>query len=286
MDANLPEAGWGSPQWLDPNSHFRRAYADVEIVLERTDHAVQRFRREGLRIAYLHIDADHTYEGCLADFRGFSDLVVDNGIITFHDTDMEGVDRVVSEVRRVPGWELTNIPEIGRGLAIARRIADRGAAKRYEPWQTPPSRSASSNEMSAARDRLAEPPGGMFRADRAIGNARRAAWNLGKRVARRLQVPRGRAILGRIEALLLAGAGEPRLPPIFLLGPARSGTTLAYQCATLRYRVSYFSNLMTLFAEAPALVARVSASVGAAHPSPIFESRYGEAPGLRSPHQG
>src|SRR5437016_12503971 len=51
VDGDVPDAGWGSPQWLEPDSFFRVHYPDVELVLESTSAAAERvFGAEGVRI--------------------------------------------------------------------------------------------------------------------------------------------------------------------------------------------------------------------------------------------
>ena len=45
------------------------------------------FVKRDIKIDYLHIDADHTYEGCKQDFDLYSTIMNENGIISIHDTD-------------------------------------------------------------------------------------------------------------------------------------------------------------------------------------------------------
>ncbi len=53
---------------------------------------------------FIFIDADHSYEGCKADFEAWSPLVRSGGEIAFHDSNQEAVSRVVEE----SGWELVD----------------------------------------------------------------------------------------------------------------------------------------------------------------------------------
>jgi predicted O-methyltransferase YrrM len=46
----------------------------------------------------LWIDGNHTYEFVSKDFNGFAPHVVPGGIIIFHDRQMEGVARLISEI--------------------------------------------------------------------------------------------------------------------------------------------------------------------------------------------
>lgn len=50
-----------------------------------------------LPISLLFIDADHSYEGCKADFENFFPFVIGNGIVVFHDSEREPVKRVIEE---------------------------------------------------------------------------------------------------------------------------------------------------------------------------------------------
>ena len=45
------------------------------------------FVKEDIKIDYLHIDGDHSYEGVKKDFELYSTIMSENGIITIHDTD-------------------------------------------------------------------------------------------------------------------------------------------------------------------------------------------------------
>lgn len=136
VDANLPEAGWGSPRWLAEDSFFRTHFPDVEIRVETTARAAERIAREGLAIDFLHIDADHSYRRCKEDFLAYRPLMAPSYVITLHDTDMEGVDRVVEDLRALPDVDLVNLVALGRGLAIIAPRLPRGAPKLYEPFRS------------------------------------------------------------------------------------------------------------------------------------------------------
>lgn len=57
------------------------------------------------QIDVLFIDADHSYEGCLADWNNFSPFVKPGGWVVFHDCDdtSPGVERVFDEIDK--GWK-------------------------------------------------------------------------------------------------------------------------------------------------------------------------------------
>jgi len=126
VDANRPEAGWGSPTWLSPTSFFRQSYGDVEIVLETTEDAAKTFfEPQGLTIDYLHIDADHSFGGCLADFRFYRPFLHEGSVVTLHDTNFTeaGVKHVVEYLRTRGDCEVVDFPDVGVGTAVVRIIA-------------------------------------------------------------------------------------------------------------------------------------------------------------------
>jgi predicted O-methyltransferase YrrM len=74
---------------------------DWEFIHKESDEAVKDWDR---KIDVLFIDADHTYEGCLADWNNFSPFVKKGGIVYFHDCDdtSPGVEQVFDEIGE--GW--------------------------------------------------------------------------------------------------------------------------------------------------------------------------------------
>lgn len=116
---------WGVPCWLDEDSFFRTNYADVEIRFELTEVAFRDyFQAQGVQIDYLHIDADHHYEGAKLDWDLYSTLVPDSGIITLHDTvnyrEPCGVYRVLDDIRATGQYDVINLP-IAYGTAMVRK---------------------------------------------------------------------------------------------------------------------------------------------------------------------
>lgn len=55
---------------------------------------------------FVFIDADHHYESCLEDFKLWSPLISPEGILAFHDVDINTVDRVIRE--ELCDWELVD----------------------------------------------------------------------------------------------------------------------------------------------------------------------------------
>jgi hypothetical protein len=116
---------WGSPSWVAPDSWFRTRYPDVELVLDLTETAHRElFVPNGIEIDYLHIDADHHYEGVRLDFDLFAPLVRDDGVITLHDSGNHrvpcGVPQLVEEIRRDGAYAVVHFP-IAYGTAVVKK---------------------------------------------------------------------------------------------------------------------------------------------------------------------
>ena len=126
VDANRPEAGWGAPAWLSPVSFFRQSYGDVEIVLQTGESAIQTlFAPQCLTIDYLHIDADHSFEACLADFRAYRPFLREGAVVTLHDTNFggAGVRHVIEHLRTRSDCEVVDFRDVGAGTAVVRMVS-------------------------------------------------------------------------------------------------------------------------------------------------------------------
>ena len=98
---------------------------EIEIRFQLTKDAFHDyFEPNGIEIDYLHIDADHHYEGAKLDWDLYSTLVPEDGVITLHDTvnyrEPCGVPQLVDEIRRDGRYEVIDFP-ISYGTAIVRR---------------------------------------------------------------------------------------------------------------------------------------------------------------------
>jgi hypothetical protein len=123
VDGNRPEAGWGAPAWLDPNSFFRRFFSDVHLVIDLTVNAARNFfAPQNIRIDYLHIDADHSYAGCLEDFQTYWPFLHEGSIVTLHDTNFPtaGVKHVVEYIRTLADCEVIDFRDMWAGTALVR----------------------------------------------------------------------------------------------------------------------------------------------------------------------
>ena len=118
---------WGSPCWVDESSPFRKNYPEVEILFKLTRDAFEQdLRPSGIVVDYLHIDADHHYDGVKADWDLYRTLVPDGGMITLHDTtnfrEPCGVPRLIEEIHRAGEYDVINFP-IAYGTAMVRKKA-------------------------------------------------------------------------------------------------------------------------------------------------------------------
>lgn len=111
IDADI--SGWGNPDYHGRETKFRQNYPEVILIKEKTIDAVKHF--SPLSIDYLHIDADHSYEGVKADHAAYYPLVKSGGIITFHDT--VSPDCGVKDFLLTEFIEHLNI-KIGNGTAV------------------------------------------------------------------------------------------------------------------------------------------------------------------------
>jgi hypothetical protein len=130
VDANRPSAGWGAPAWLGKDSFFRRSFGDIEVVMKTTQEAASKvFAAQNLTIDVLHIDADHSFEACLADFRSYRQFLRNGSIVTLHDTNWPpaGVRHVVEHLRTRSDCEVIDFPDIGVGTALVRIVEDEAA---------------------------------------------------------------------------------------------------------------------------------------------------------------
>jgi hypothetical protein len=114
----------GEVDWSDEDSFLREKFNPKFINTTTEDAFYNFFVKRDIKIDYLHIDADHTYEGCKLDFDLYSTIMNENGIISIHDTDRKywenfetyggeehdecvGPSEVVSEIS--DEWEIFNL---------------------------------------------------------------------------------------------------------------------------------------------------------------------------------
>lgn len=101
---------WGRPCWTSPDSFFRSAWGDIEIMETLTSEGAEILKQRETIIDYLHIDADHSYEGVLTDLNAYYPMVRTGGFVSIHDADKEQeTDDAVPGVRRAfAEWHTTH----------------------------------------------------------------------------------------------------------------------------------------------------------------------------------
>ena len=118
----------GFTDWTEENS-FLRQHFSPQVILETSEKAFyDYFVRQDIKIDYLHIDGDHSYEGVKKDFELYSTIMSENGLITIHDTDksyhdtlvvaegakkdfvpFDGPAKFVNELKNNSEWDLVNL---------------------------------------------------------------------------------------------------------------------------------------------------------------------------------
>jgi hypothetical protein len=118
----------GFTDWTEENS-FLRFNFQPQIILETSERAFyDYFVRQDIKIDYLHIDGDHSYEGVKKDFELYSTIMSENGIITIHDIDQtyhdtflvtenakddfvpfDGPCKFIKELEEDEKWNLVNL---------------------------------------------------------------------------------------------------------------------------------------------------------------------------------
>ena len=74
-------------------------------------------------------------------------------------------------------------------------------------------------------------------------------------------------------------------PPVFLVGPPRTGSTLVLQMMLGQLRLAYISNIMALLPSAMVKMTRLTRRVASKYDGNIRKSKYGYVPGLFSPNE-
>lgn len=130
VDAILPEAGFGSPEiedgWRDPRGVVRKHYADIVTLNCLTAEAAAGFfPKNRVIIDFLHVDADHSFDGALSDFELYAPMMRESGFITFHDTSTRAIQKVLGTIReKRPEFQCLDMPDLGAGIALLRRKAN------------------------------------------------------------------------------------------------------------------------------------------------------------------
>ena len=121
--------GVGGPTDIeDENSFFRATFYPRLIKSTSVEAYYDFFVRQDIKIDFLFIDGDHSYEGVKTDFELYSKIISDNGVIVLHDTDenyekslivsedskkdhhsFDGPSKLIQELQQSPEWNLINL---------------------------------------------------------------------------------------------------------------------------------------------------------------------------------
>ena len=121
--------GIGGPTDIeDENSFFRTTFYPRLIKSKSVDAYYDFFVRQDIKIDFLFIDGDHSYEGVKKDFELYSKIISDNGTIVLHDTDknyekslivsedskkdhysFDGPSKLIEELQQSTEWNLINL---------------------------------------------------------------------------------------------------------------------------------------------------------------------------------
>lgn len=121
--------GIGGPTDLDDENSFYRKTFWPRFIKDTSENAFYNFFiRQDIKIDFLFIDGDHTYEGVKKDFELYSTILNDNGIIVIHDTDesyestlivsedskkdyfkFDGPFKLIKELESSAEWNLINL---------------------------------------------------------------------------------------------------------------------------------------------------------------------------------
>jgi hypothetical protein len=156
IDGNIPEAGWGAPTWLAEDSFFKKHFPDVEVIVDLTRNAAETvFERQQIQIDYLHVDADHSFDGCLADFETYRRFLHEGSIVTLHDTNCAraAVKHVVEHLRTLSDCDVVDFPNVGEGTALV-RIGKPAGDSRFKLVNTAHSKNGSGISVTRHADTL------------------------------------------------------------------------------------------------------------------------------------
>ena len=121
--------GVGGPNDLENEDSFYRTHFYPRFIKDTSERAFYDFFiRQDIKIDFLFIDGDHSYEGVKLDFDLYSTILSDNGVIMIHDTDEQyeetlivsedskkdyhsfnGPSKFVKELQENPTWNLINL---------------------------------------------------------------------------------------------------------------------------------------------------------------------------------
>ena len=128
VDANI--GGFGRPDYLEEDSFFRKNF-DIKFALKKTK---EFFESNIDTFDFIHVDADHTYNGVKYDFENSIKILKDYGTIIVHDialknelTDQKskkvgcGVSYFYRELVDSNVYDTMSFYGIGTGIGVVRK---------------------------------------------------------------------------------------------------------------------------------------------------------------------
>lgn len=91
---------YGEAEQLARVQHNIEKYKVTDYIMVNkgsTKQWAEQFFKEKKQFNFVFVDACHTYEAVKEDFLLYSQLLNENGIIAFHDTNQEQIDKVLKE---------------------------------------------------------------------------------------------------------------------------------------------------------------------------------------------
>lgn len=128
VDAILPEKGFGGPcgtnGWQETTAFFQKNYPEIDIISSTTKEVGEKFfRKNPVKIDYLHVDADHSAEMVEQDIKTFWDLLKPSAIVSFHDSNLQSVEIGIRKGLEGKNFvQMIKLSEIGAGLTIIRKL--------------------------------------------------------------------------------------------------------------------------------------------------------------------
>ena len=95
----------GHVSWSDEDSFYRTHFSPA-FIKDTTENAYYNFfSLQNYSLDFIHIDADHSYEGVRKDFYLYSKLLSPGGLITLHDTDLEYEKSLIVPENQKKDWD-------------------------------------------------------------------------------------------------------------------------------------------------------------------------------------
>jgi len=121
--------GIGGPNDLENEESFYRKHFHPRFIKDTSENAFYNFFiLQDIKIDFLFIDGDHSYEGVKKDFDLYSTILSEKGVIVIHDTDekyeeslivsedakkdhfpFDGPAKLVKELQNNSAWNLINL---------------------------------------------------------------------------------------------------------------------------------------------------------------------------------